>query len=421
MFNMILMVCATLAADGTPVIEADNHEHAILLQAQASASELNGDPVHALELMRQAVQAAPSDINIAFDVARLSYARQDSNLPQDAAPFLRLTPETADQKLLRAYLLAPADTAGARSQIDDVLRTTPNQSEALLMRDMLGRMVGQPGPSIVEARVMVGADADTNVALLPQDVPSQLQGTSIVADAALRVTPLRGTFQLDVVADVHADVYVNNRTNLKPYDVLSGTGWLSGIWAPGPATLTVDLVGTWVFAGEQSLYFMRDTYAQAELRKSANNFDFAIYALGGERDFGYGNQAGNNDRSGQHYELGVLGELPLGPVVLGLRLGGLTEQTHGSQQRVAGGRGILSARLAISRLMVALAMADELRDYYDSGYHRFDQRLEPNIRVGLALSDTFRLMASYVYIDNLSLKTFAYVRQLAELGLEARW
>ena len=94
-------------------------ERAVLLHAQGLALAQDNDRAAALEALRTAHQLAPQDRDIAFDLARVAVESKSPQLAADTLDFMNAPAETADAKVLRAYILAMTDTQAARQDASD--------------------------------------------------------------------------------------------------------------------------------------------------------------------------------------------------------------------------------------------------------------------------------------------------------------
>lgn len=421
---MLLGVLIAIAHAALLQGDFEAQEHAIILHAQALDQEFTGDGAAALSLMRRARAMDPEDENIAFDLARLALQHKSPTLMQDAAGFLRMQPSTADGQILRAYLLSiNVNKDAVNAALAAALRLNPNHPEALLARTMLDGASATPQESALSGQLSMSTGVDTNVSLLPQDQASHLKGWRTDAGGSLRWTPLRGTWRIDLAASARGGMYPVQRTDLKLYDTASGATWGSFQYNGGALMVVLDTVGVVVFAGEQKQYFMRDGYAQLEVRAPLDKLSIGLYGAGGVRQFGYGNQTGKPlDRSGPHADAGLLLEGAYESWTFVIRAGGLQERTAGIEQQVQGGKTTLMVRWDHDAWAAAVALGYELRNYNRSTLQRRDDRLQPSMRLAYALTDHVRVSASYLFMNNVStLSAFAYRRHLAEFGTELTW
>lgn len=400
----------------------DDHESAVLLHAQGLQAELNGQVDDTFKALRKAHALAPNDGDIAFDLARVAMLHPALTYDSDTDDFIALEPVNADARVLRAYLLAlHREVHAAQKEIDEALALEPAHPEALAARTMLTGLHPGTDTGLLGLRLRLSGEFDSDVALLPQNVPTSAVGARTAVDAGLRWTPMRGQWRLDVNLDGRAAVHVNDRVILAPYDVFSGTGWATLTWDPGSWKVTLDAVGALVFAGEHSDPFLSDGYALLEVRKPLDAFAVGVYGLAGYRNYGLNNAPGANDRTGAYDEVGALGEWQEGSFAAAVRGGYLQENAAGDLQKVHGAIGAVVGRWTHPDWTVAAALTYTFRDYYQSPYNRHDNRVEPAVQATYTLSDRVHLVGSYVFFDVRSLEPYTYQRHLAELGVEATW
>ena len=408
---------------------AQAQERAVLLHAQGLALAQDNDRAAALEALRSAHQLAPQDRDITFDLARVALESKSPQLTADTVDFMSSPATTADAKVLRAYILAITDTEAARRELEGALRLRPDHPEGLLARTMLEGLGAPPPPPqapeprIWSARVRLFGEADTNVDLLPQSIPSHHQGWRLGVQGSGSVSPVtQDKLRWDIAADLRGAFHLNDRPDLALYDTAGGSAWTTLTWLPGPVVWATDIVGTLIYAGERAPFFMWDVYLQSQARLPLGNFAVGLYGLVGDRAFGLDNIAGSsNDRSGGHYEAGVLGEGHWGTLLASLRSGLLIEQAFGKEQQVLGNRSVALVRWAPAPVSLTALLAYEYRNYRSSSIKRVDNLLEPSFLAAYAINDTFQIVGTYLYVHNASVGPYTYDRHLVMLGAEARW
>src|SRR5262249_45300620 len=132
-FAFVATFLVVLTGVAVPNARADEASDAAVLHAEALLAEMDGDPGHALELLRDAARSDPTSRAVAFDRARISSTYLDPTA-SDLDPFVALVPETDDERALRVYLLADRDdldgaAALALTSIPGPATATPSSSE----------------------------------------------------------------------------------------------------------------------------------------------------------------------------------------------------------------------------------------------------------------------------------------------------
>jgi hypothetical protein len=410
---VIMMLCGT---------GMDSHEEAVLLHAQGQLAEIDGKVTECLQQLRQAHALAPGDEAIAFDLARVAMLHPALAEDNDTDDFLDLEPGNADSRVLAAYLLAlKREVRAAKQQIDRALALDPAQPEAVSARGVLDAMRPGPDSGLLGLRLRVTTEYDSDVSLLPQDLPSDAQGWRANVDAGLRFTPARGVVRFDLNLDLQGRIHILDRDTLSPYDVLAGTGWFTLAWDPGPVSFTLNGVGAYVDAGEQEQSFLRQGYGLLEMRVPIETFAVGAFGMAGYRIFGFGNPIGDNDRTGLQGEAGLFGDWHGGPWAATARAGYITENARGTLQQVHGATAALSASVAGSDWSLGLALAYAYRDYLHNPLIRHDHVIEPALQGTYALSENFSLVGSYAFVTVQSLGPYTYNRHLVEGGVEALW
>ena len=249
----LLLAAGPAGADGRAAVK----------QAEALIAEQEKDIPQAMALLREAAKLDANDIDVAFDRARLALEHADQAQPADYDDYLKLEPVTADQRLLRAYILAARGrTDEARVEAQGAAAADPLNQEAQGLVQALTPATPESGPTerSITGRVRLYGQYDTNVSVLPDRTATTVGSTTTVSDATdlqrsaaaigvqgdVRWTPVRGVTELSFLAGVSFLGHVNGRND----ELDSGTG----IVKPGSKTYdfgTVDLQARVAFPRER--------------------------------------------------------------------------------------------------------------------------------------------------------------------------
>ena len=409
----------------------DPAEQATWLHAKALGRELDGNVAEALTVLRQAAILAPTDEDVSFDLARLSFQTKDARLWEDARNFLALTPSTADGRVLRAYLLA------MRGDTEDALRETSamagQSSEAEQLQLLLQRQNTEAPPApttdngkLFAARVAAGGEYDTNVLVLPSDANTTRPGGRVNLDAALQWQPIRGDSEFHMNATFRSGTHVNDRPDLAAFDTESLAVLAGGQKRLGDLILYGDVEGTQLFINDFRASFLRQVLADAQvLYEVAPNTRVGVYGNGGPRLFIDGNPTNGFNRNGAIWESGAMAnwlQSQAGGFMAQGRVGWQGEYTAGNELRENGLTALALAGYNWRGLTAAALMGYQRRGYAQSSDDRQDNRLIPGARLAYALTEHVSGVGQYTFTQNLSTSSkFAYDRHLASIGVEALW
>lgn len=434
---------------------------AAVKQAEALIAEQQNDIPQAFALLREAAKLSPDDMDIAFDRANLALEHPDQAQPADFDDYLRLEAITADQRLLRAYVLAARGrTDEARVEAQGAAAADPSNEEAQSLVQALTPASAQDGPHErdIVGRVRLYGQYDTNVSVLPDRTATTVGSTTTISDATdlqrsafaigvqgdVRWTPVRGVTELTLQGGLSYLGHVSGRND----EVNTSTG----IVKPGSKTYdfgTIDLSARLSFPRERwnsaiELYgssvfidgFSERYLTEGTLLGSTNyavtenkNLRVGVYGLGGLRSFGdlY------SVRDGTRAEGGLTLDYVTSHAGFGLRGGYQAELTDSELFTEKGPQGMLYARGAMGRLEVLVSFIYQRRSYDSApnpdptgaAFDRSDNRFGPQAQLSYLLNDMLSVTGSYQYLRNTSstegyATDFDYTRHLATIGIEAR-
>ncbi len=437
----LLLAAGSASADGRAAVK----------QAEGLLAEQEKDIPQALGLLREAAKLDPSDIDVAFDRARIALEHADLAQPADYDDYLKLEPVTADQRLLRAYILAARGrTDEARVEAQGAAAADPTNTEALgLVQALAPSSDPTPADDAIAGRVRVFGRYDTNVSVLPdRTAAGSSADPNAVADATdrrraagalgvegdVRWTPVRGVTEFSLLGGLSFLAHVNGRND--------ETDAAGNILKQGAKTYdygTVDLQARLAFPRDRwnsaiELYgssvfietFQKRYLTEGTLLGAANyaidegkSFRVGAYGLGGLRSFG----AGFGDRDGQRVEGGLTADYGKRRVGLGVR-GGYQMELANDSLTERGPQAMAYVRGSIDRLDGIASFVFQKRDYYK--IDRNDSRFGPTVQLAYAMNDTIAVVGIYQYLRNVSTVAdgaaidYDYSRHLATLGLEAR-
>jgi tetratricopeptide (TPR) repeat protein len=448
----LLFLASTARADGKAAVK----------QAEALLAEQENNTPQALTLLREAHELAPDDVDIAFDRARIALEHSDLAQPADFDDYLRLEPLTADQRLLRAYILAARGRSDeARTEAQAAATADPTNNEALGLVEALAPAKAEAGPAqrAVQARVKLFGQYDTNVSVLPDRTATTVGSTTTVSDATnfqrsaaaigvegdVRWTPVRGLTELSFVAGLSFLGHVNGRSD----EVDGSTGNIkqgSKLYDFGTIDLqarlafprerwnsAIELYGSSVFIDDFSQRYLTEGTLLGSTNVAVNeskSFRIGAYGLGGIRSFGDDFSV----RDGQRAEGGLTFDYIGRRAAVGLRGSYQGEFTQSEQFTEKGPQAMFYVRGSLERFDALASFVYQRRDYNSvantvdtsaPAYDRADNRYGPTVQLSYALSDILSLIGTYQYIRNVStvegdVVDFDYSRHLATLGLEAR-
>ncbi|MBI3178496.1 MAG: hypothetical protein HYZ27_02470, partial [Deltaproteobacteria bacterium] len=396
----------------------------LVLHAEALALRLDGKLAEARQTLRRALALLPQSDLIAFDLAKLALSGANDAFDSDVAPFLDRAPATPDAHLLRAHILL---RRGNRGEAATHLRATLDQRgdsvEALRLQHILAPVAAAPAAPTWSFRVGTGAQADSNVAVLPEDVPGPGTGVRAVFDGSATVRPVRGPVGLEATARANMASQLNDRDDAM-IDPLAdiGTAALSARVNTklGATSFTGELGGSQVMLDRFAETFMRDAGARLEI-KAALPVELGAYAGGAWRDFAFANSEDSAaDRDGPRVEGGLLVGQKLGPTRARARVGAQAELAQGSDQKEWGPQADLSLAVRAGELSVDVAFAYHMRDYFDATLERREHRLTPGLRLAYSFTDLLGAYASYTLMKSLS-ENYPFTRHLGAAGVFATW
>lgn len=404
--------------------------NALALHAEGLEAELDGDEARALALLRRAHAAEPTDVLVAFDLARLAYDQRLEGWERDAMGLLSLDDVGAagpDASLLRAYLfIEQGERAAAAREVANVLAVEPSHAEALELRGLIGPTPGAEGEVSVSGRVRAGIEVDSNVAVAPDFVASGQLGTRAAVDGAILVTWRPVRTRVEAGGFFALGGHLNDRDNLAFYDSFSFTLFGRATYLGEGFDLGLTLIGSEVLIDGFSSHFMQDVGARATLELPLGPVSVGAYADGGHRDFIAGNPEGvpgrpegdEADRDGPRGRAGVSFGAAFGDFALNARVGGQIEQADRYKYQEAG----LDSTIALTWKWESLAVAGGVKYDYRN-YHRHDRvdhRLTPYLKAGYSLTENLGVALSGVLMRNVSTDAYYdYTRVIVHLGGEA--
>ncbi len=435
---------------------------AAVKQAEALLAEEQKDISGALTLLREAAKLDAADLDVAFDRARLALEHADLAQPADFDDYLALEPVTADQRLLRAYILAARGrTDEAHAEAQSAAKADPANEEAQGLVQALAPATPDEGAQAqpaIAGRVRLYGQYDTNVSVLPDRTATTVGSTTTISDATalqrsaaaigvqgdVRWTPVRGLTELSFLAGVSYLGHVNGRSDQLDVN--------TGIVKPGSKTYdfgTVDLQARVAFPRERwysaievygSSVFI-DSFAERYLTEGtllgstnvavneAKNIRLGAYGLGGVRSFGEDFSV----RDGTRAEGGITFDYIGRHMGVGLRGGYQAELTDSELFTEKGPQGMFYARGSIDRFDALVSFVYQKRGYDSAvnpdptapAFERSDDRFGPQLQLAYGLSDILSVVGTYQYLRNVSSTEgyaidFDYSRHLATIGLEAR-
>ncbi|MBC7793798.1 MAG: hypothetical protein H7Z43_08820 [Clostridia bacterium] len=258
----LLLAVPEARADGRPAV----------LQAQALLAEQAGDNAKALELLREANKASPSDADVAFDRARIALHHPELSTPEDLDAYLSVDASSADEHLLRAYVLTARDRIDeARDEARLALAADPRSDEAGSLVEALGEPRAIEAEKAWAVRAKVFGQYDTNVSVLPDQstAPGASTGSSAIVDSSalqrkaagigaeanVRWTPVRGVTDFSVAGGTSFLGHITGRTD-DSVDVPDGQGGTTSSTKEGSKQYdygTIELSTRLRFAGERWL------------------------------------------------------------------------------------------------------------------------------------------------------------------------
>lgn len=450
----LLCAASPAYADGRPAV----------LQAEALLAEQAGDHAKALALLREAYATAPGDGDIAFDLAHIALQHPDLAEPADYDNYIALEATTADQHVLRAYALATRDRLDeAREEARRALAMAPDNAEASSLLDALSETpdpVGQQSAWALRAKLF--GQYDTNVSVLPDQSTSpgsgvgssaivdasalQRKAAGIGAEAEVRWTPVRGVTELSVAAGASFLGHITGR-NEDEVSLSDGAGGTTSTTREGSSTYdygtfdlsararftgerwltTIELAGSTVFIDDYNERFLTEGDLIASTGYavgSAKAVRLGAYGIGAARSFG---GSFRDQRDGTRFEGGLTVDWQaLRSLGFGVRGGYQTEQTTLDIFTESGATGMLYGQARFGRFGALAALTYQHRDYA-TNIGRVDNRLGPQVTLTYAVTDTFSVVGSYLFIHNSSsladvdAAAYDYNRHLVSLGLEARF
>lgn len=443
-------------------------------QAEALIAEQQNDVPQAFALLREAAKLSPDDIDIAFDLANLALEHPDQAQPADFDAYLRLEAITANQRLLRAYVLAARGrTDEARVEAQSAAAADPANQEAHgLVQALTPADSGEaPGARPIVGRVRLYGQYDTNVSVLPDRTTTSVGAGPTLSDATnlqraavgigvqgdVRWTPVRGVTELSFlgglsflgnlsgresetvpmrdldgnpIRDGDGNAVTSERAGSKTYDF--GTIDLSARLAfPRERwSSAIELYGSSVFINDFSERYLTEGTLLASSNVAVNapkSIRVGAYGLGGIRSFG----ADFSARDGTRAEGGLTLDYITRNVGAGLRAGYQAELADGDQFTENGPLALLYARGSTGRFDALLALVYQMRNYNrfegatGTSFDRTDNRFGPQLQVSYGVTEILSVVGTYQYTRNAS-KTegytsdFDYTRHLATMGIEAR-
>lgn len=416
-----LQTAAALLFGWQSIAAAQESDDPIVLHAEGLLAELDGNGAAALAYFRKAQTLSLGDETIAFDLARLSYESKSPMLASDSAAFLSLRSSTPDSHLLRAYLLlAQGERDGAAEQAAIVLQLRPGDDEALKLQALLGD--GGRGVALsFDGRIRMGAQYDTNIAVLPEDNPSRLRGTRGLLDALLVLSLEPQHRRLDLGAYITAGPHLTDRGSLSYYDALSGIGFVDFESHHDDFAFNLGVAGGATLIDSFQAIFLQEGGLHAGTRWSIGDLQPGFYAEAGYRDFIFENPEGEaGDRDQPYGEGGVVVDWQLGALWLNLRAGAQQEWAEGESQDERGGLAALNLTYTPApAVTVTAGMSYEYRDYYRAD--RLDHRYNPSVSATFYFLEHLGLRLAYSYTRSDSQNLYDYKRHLAHGALVTRW
>ncbi len=397
----------------------------LAMHAAALDRELDGEPHRALLLLRGAQRLAPQESMIAFDLARIALESDSVTLDADVAPFLATEPDSRDARVLRAYILAHQGLRQAASeQLTALLVGTGELGEATRLRELIRQDATAAPTRLLSGSLRLGIEGDSNVTVVP-DTPRRQEGLRQATQGSITLVPSRGPSELLANVTLRYAPHLNRREVLSEFDIGSVTALLRGRRSLGATLLTVQLSGNAIVIEKLDRPFMRDLFAELELRRPFDRAHVGLFARGGYRDFGAFNpEADPDDRDGARYSLGGLWDWSAGRLNLGLEGSFEGANTDGRQQREAGTE--LGAFGGWNALPWQLRMSvnHALRYFASSRLGndaRMDNRVTTSLSLHRVLSAHLGAFAAIMWVKNISSQGFGYDRALLQTGVVSQW
>jgi len=401
----------------------------VVMHAAALDLELDGNIERALELLRAALELAPDEPMIAFDLARIAVEEDSDRFDDDVDAFMELEPDNDDARMLRAYILVrQGERQSAREQLNAMLTASPELGEATRLRDFVIHADAAAPTRWLAASLRVGVEADTNVTVVP-DVATYEEGVRVATQANVTVVPVRVPTELTVSLALKYAPHLNNRDVLEHFDIISAVGLVRARQKLGSLVLTAQLSGNEVAIGPKPEQFMKDLFGDIELRYPMDALQIAVFGRGGYRDFSPGSPELFNpegevyDRDGWRTSLGILGDWSRGKVTVGARASFEAAETDGRWQRERGAEVGLYMRWRPFPWRAQAGVNWALRNFPTTGGQttRMDNRFTSSLSCSRMLHDNLGTFGSVMWIKNLSSQGFDYDRVLAQVGVLAQW
>ncbi len=396
----------------------------LVLHAEALALRLDGKLDAAREAMRRALALSPQNELIAFDLAKMALSGVNETFDGDVAAFLAQTPTSTDAHLLRAHiLLRRGGRAAAETDLNAALAQQSDNVEALRLQRALAPPAPASMASLWSFRVGTGAQVDSNVAVLPEDVPGPDAGVKGTFDGLLALKPTHRPLALDLALRLNLAAQVNDRDHkmIGPLaDVGTATLSARARLATTSMAVTAELLGTQVMLDRFRESFLREGGAHLEV-VAVLPVELGLYASGAWRDFAFANREGQAaDRDGSRLEGGIMVGGKLGPARLKARAGVQAELAEGRDQKEWGPQGALSMGVSAAAFSVDASVAYHLRDYFAAAATRREHRLTPGLRLAYDVSDHLGAYTSYTFMTSLS-EQYPFTRHLGAAGVYAAW
>jgi tetratricopeptide (TPR) repeat protein len=414
----------------------DPADAAEVAHAEGLIDEVDGRFKQARERLKEASDLQPQSMEFAFDLARFAWEHGLPSKDEDARRFLAMTPETSEQHLLRAYLLAGAkDKSEAKAAVERAIKLEPVNTEAQQLFQLITQPPGAVPPPRRNwaARARVGVEYDSNVTLIQDAPPSQQAAPRLMLNGGVAWQPTMDNVRLSLGVDMGGGIHLANRTrvdetgatvpNLSTYDFAQILPRFSVDALVGDNRLIGSLQMSQVFLGGFSMHFLQDYSAIAEYRRVIGaSWQPGLYASVGYRDFTTGpfNQPGRTDRDGLHTNDGLGLHFVRRDVVAHVRAGFQMENAAGLDQRELGPEADLLLRFNVFHFSFGASIAYMGRFYRQSSTARVDQRVSTGFVATVVLTDYLFIDVDYRFVRNVStVLPFDYMRHLTSLSVRA--
>ncbi len=430
MYTIVYIAALLTAEPSSQPAELTATERADAAEVAHAEGLLEESDLHFAEaraLLLKASDLAPSNLDFAFDLARVSWERRLTTQPQDAQRFLSMTPKNAEQNLLRGYLLAEQkNKSDAKASVEQTLALDPNNAEAQKLSALLDSPAPPPAskkPWMVRANV--SAEYDSNVTLIQDATPSDEGGLRLALSGGAAWQPTYGPARLSLGVDMSGGIHLTNRSRLSLFDYAQILPRFTADIVHMNNRFIVTAYMSQVFLQGFLQHFMQDFAGVVEYRRIfADIFQPGVYFGAGFRDFTTGtfNQPGVTDRDGLHLNGGAGLNIARNDVVAHVRAGFQLENAAGLEQREMGPEADAFVRFRVSFFSFGGTLSYMGRFYRQSSTTRIDQRVSSGFVAGFNATPWLSIELDYHFVRNVStVETFDYMRHIAGLTVRATY